>query len=153
MHEVFDLELGQWLWDLHPKIAKQLNLPAISDNPAESSIFHPGCILGVVEVFDCLRFDPDTQDFREVCYAAGHREWYDAHPIEPAQFASGEWCHLLRRPAQFTQPWPCRGALNYWRLESRDGALAAVFNGLRKPLGSPYLYRKQQSQPGLSVVD
>lgn len=133
--------------DLHPKIAAAFNLPRFAeDDKAQpfdpSSIFHPGCILGVVDIIGAVEFNPEEQDFEEVCRAAGYGDWYDQFEIPPGAFACGELCFLTANPKQFTQPIPCKGALNFWRLETRPGALAAVAAALQKPIGSPYFYRK-----------
>lgn len=146
-NDILDEELGQDLCDMHPAIASRMTGPAnlIGSDPTDRAafnlIFHPGCIVGVVEIIDCLAFDPETDDFRQVCHAAGHGAWYDAHEIEPAEFANGPFCFLLSSPRQLTQPIPCKGALNFWYLDKQAGLAAAVAAALRRPYGEPHAYR------------
>ncbi len=144
MSEIYDDELCRWLYGLHPGLAAMFDLPLLpGDDPKKpkiSSIFHPGAILGGVEMFDCIGpFDPDRDDFEKLCRDAGHGKWYESFAIPPAEFAFGPYCHLYRDNREFTQPIPCKGALNIWHLKAPE--LAAVAAALKKPLGSPYHYR------------
>lgn len=146
--EVLDAELGQWLMDLHPDIAARLDAPAVLPNdPATYNMpVHTGCILGTVEIFDCIEFDFETDDFEKLCRDAGHGEWYDSHTIPPAEFANGRYCFLTRNPKQFTQPIPAKGAVNFWYLKSPE--LAAVAAALNRPLGCPVEYRRKLADQG-----
>lgn len=143
---VLDADLLQDVCDLHPAIAERMLSHAHlkgstpEDRSGFNLIYHVGCIVGVVEIVDCLAFDPGLEDFRDVCAAAGYGAWYDSHAIPPAEFASGPYCFILANPRQFTQPIPCKGALNFWYLK-QPGIAAAVAAALKKPLGEPWHYR------------
>jgi hypothetical protein len=56
-----------------------------------------GCVLGSVEVYDCLSL-----------------EQYQARTREPSPFASGPFCWLLRAPRLLRTPVPAKGKLSLW---------------------------------------
>lgn len=136
------------LADIYPQLAELFTLPLLpGDNPKKpkiSSIYHHGCIVGTVEIFDCVAF-AEGDDFEKLCRDRGHSEWYEAAEIPPAEFASGPFCFLCRDAKQFTQPPPARGALNFWYLDNprNPGLAATVAAALKRPLGSPYHYRRR----------
>jgi hypothetical protein len=131
--------------DIHPAILRQCQLPDAGGN----KIFHPGCIVGTVDVIGCIAFDPYSQDFEKLCRAAGFGAWYDRQAIPPDVWASGPFCFLLDNPKQFTQPVAAVGALNIWHI--KQPVLAAVAAALAKPLGSPYEYRAKLNKAAKSA--
>lgn len=143
--EVVDVELMDDIYQLHPAIAERLARPAeLSGIPDSYNMpFHQGCIIGTVDIFACLPFDADADNFEQVCRDAGYGEWYDSHEIPPAEWATGPLCFLADNPRQFQQPIPAAGALNFWYLDNprNPGLPAAVAAALRRPFGDPVEYR------------
>jgi hypothetical protein len=131
----FTAEIEDELCEIHPAIEAQLSLSADDDR----RIFHPGCLVGAVDVIGCIDFR-EGGDFEQLCRAAGFGAWYDKHAIPPATWANeGCFCFLLDKPRQFTQPPPAKGALNIYHLSPADQA--AIAKCLAAPLGSPWKYR------------
>jgi hypothetical protein len=124
------------------KNLSQAKLPAGLDDPAidqkTNPFFHFGAIIGTVDIIGCVAYDPDRQDFAEVCHAAGYGRWLDKYP-NAAYWAFGPYCLLLDSARQFTQPIPAKGKLNIYRLDPPQ--IAAVARALKAPLGNPVEYR------------
>lgn len=140
---VLDANVMDDIAEMHPEIAKRLDHPGILEGRPDSFNlpFHTGCVVGAIEIFDCVSFDPETQDFEQLCRERGHGEWYDSFELPPAEWASGSQCLLLRNPIQFTSPIPAKGALSFWNVDKQPGLSAAIAKAMRQPHGDPVAYR------------
>lgn len=141
---VLDTQLMGDIYDLHPKIAERLEHPGILEGIPDSFNlpFHVGCVVGAVEVFDCITYNPEAgDDFESLCRQRGHGAWYDSFELPPSAWAEGEQCLLLRNPIQFVSPIPAKGALSFWNLDKQPGLTAAFAAAMRQPHGDPVAYR------------
>jgi hypothetical protein len=71
-----------------------LRLPPLTALPLD-------CVLGSVELFDCLDLDAVDVDALE--------------EHDPGGFADGPWVWFLRDPRPLARPVPCTGKLGLWR--------------------------------------
>lgn len=155
-HEQTAREIERHLRAIDSRIGAQLDLPAFAPDDgkgefAPSMVWHPGHVLGAVEILGCVEFPPGA-DFRRLCAAAGFADWYERQPIPPAKWAQPGFCWLLDHPRQFTRPFPARGALNLWQTAPKPDIVRAAEACLRQPLGSPYHFRRAAHEARAKVA-
>lgn len=126
---------------IDPAIFKEIDDPRIN---RQNQVFRYGCILGVVDLVDVIAWKASKSgpSFRDACFAAGHRAWYESRRTEPRHWADGEsgYCWLLGDVVQFAQPIPAKGALNLWKLQP-DLAAKVAAALTRGPHGSPVAFQ------------
>ena len=119
------------LCDLHPKIFAAFDDERIDD---EHPLFQFGAIIGVVDVIDCVAYDPRRDDPAELfdkfnCLAAGGvlTAGGPAPELPVAAWAEGPYCWVLANPRRFAKPIACNGKLSLWSLppELRQAVAAA----------------------------
>lgn len=106
------------LYSAHPHIFDCLNDPRIGTECRAA--IHPGCIVGSVEILDCVPFDPAKDDpdlvFSETKYRPYVARDHVFAPIPRGMFAEGPFCLVLADPHRYATPVPCRGMLGLWGL-------------------------------------
>ena len=71
----------------------------------EGLTFHPGHVLGTVDLIDCIPAE-------DVLALAGPR--FDARDRLLGDYSAGRWCWVLRDPQPLKKPVPASGRLSFW---------------------------------------
>ena len=99
-----------------PDAEEILNDPSIDDN---HQIWHVSALIGVVEIVDCIEYNPrsaaDRKRLLARCRELGVRSISKGDNAILA-FTEGPYCWLVRNANEFTAQSPHEGALNLWTL-------------------------------------
>jgi hypothetical protein len=110
----YDDQLIYELCEMHPAIYRATDDERIDE---EHQIFHFGAIIGMVDVIDCVAYDPLRDDESDLF---GRFDYLTADGPAPelpvAAWAEGPYCFVLSNPRRFAQPIACSGKLSLWSL-------------------------------------
>lgn len=136
-----------FLLDAHPRITAAFDDERIDD---EHPLFQLGCIVGSVEVVDCVPFDPATQDPDEIF--ANYVNSHLAPEIPHGMWADGPVCWVLASPRRYRVPIKTKGRLNLWQLTPElAAAVAAAETDLLtdpgEPAATPLVLKRSEVEP------
>jgi hypothetical protein len=123
-----------------PDVLPILDDPLIDD---DHQLWHMGALIGVVNVVDCITYNPNSPADRKRLLALCHKLGVRSASKKGGDtallaFAEGPWCWLCKDAVEFTRPIRASGKLNLWKLSGEQrAAVAEAMEAAGKRKGRP----------------